>query len=71
MKCDERATDFPYGRIAWKEGGRTLELPIDLGCRSPETAPVHAAVKAAQDLVEGLAARAPIIELKEVREPRG
>ena len=70
MKCDARVTDLPYGRIAWKEGGRTTELRFDLGCRSAETIRVHAAVEAAQDLVERLAAGAPIVDLRQVREPR-
>lgn len=68
MACDARATDFPYGRIAWKAAGRSSELKFDLGCRSAETGPVHAGLKSAQDLVERLAAKAPIVEVREVRE---
>jgi hypothetical protein len=68
MACDERATDFPYGRIAWKASGRTSELGFDLGCRSAQTGPVHSGLKSAHDLVERLAARAAIVDLREVRE---
>jgi hypothetical protein len=71
LPCGERATDFPYGSIAWKEGGRTRELRFDLGCRSLEAARVHQGLKKAQDLVERLAAKAPIVDVREVREPRG
>jgi len=70
MSCDERATDFPYGRIAWTAAGRTSELKFDLGCRSAETGAVHSGLKSAQDLVERLAAKAPIVDLRQVREPR-
>jgi hypothetical protein len=69
MECGARATDFPYGRIAWTVAGRTQELKFDLGCRSAETGPVHAGLKSAQDLVDRLAAKAPIVDLREVREP--
>ncbi|HYD37278.1 MAG TPA: hypothetical protein VEA60_06670 [Allosphingosinicella sp.] len=70
MKCDERATDLPYGRIIWKTGTGTIQLPFDLGCRSAQTAQVHAGLQAAQDLMERLAARAPIVTVREIREGR-
>jgi hypothetical protein len=70
LPCRDRITDLPYGRIGWKQRGRTRELRFDLGCRSAETARVHAGLEAARSLMERLAARARVVGRREVREPR-
>ncbi|MFL6856570.1 MAG: hypothetical protein ACJ8EB_01535 [Allosphingosinicella sp.] len=56
-------SDMPYGRIAWG----SAELKYDLGCRSPETKPVHRGLEAARELMERLAAKAPVASVEPVR----
>lgn len=61
LACTREITDMPYGEIRWQRDGATAALRYDLGCRGGDTAPVYAAIAAAQDAVEALAADSPII----------
>jgi hypothetical protein len=60
-------TDAPYGRIGW--GAESVSY--NLGCTSKAAAPVHDGLGAAQDLMGKLAEKAPVAEVKPVREPAG
>jgi hypothetical protein len=67
LPCGDEITDMPYGRIAWNDAF----LSYNLGCRSAEARPVYEGLEAAQDLIEALAKKAPVAEVKPVRQPTG
>jgi hypothetical protein len=67
LPCRDEITDMPYGRIAWNDA----LLSYNLGCRSAEARPVYEGLEAAQDLMEALAKKAPVAEVKPVRQPTG
>lgn len=50
--CGNRATDFPYGEIAWVDGLRPTSVSFDVGCQGPEMQQVVAAAHAAARLAE-------------------
>jgi hypothetical protein len=67
LPCRNQISDMPYGRIAWG----SAELRYDLGCLSPATNPVHRGIEAARELMERLAAKAPVASVEPVRGVRG
>jgi hypothetical protein len=50
--CGNRATDFPYGEIAWVNGLTPTTVRFDVGCQGPEMQQVVAAVHEAARLAE-------------------
>jgi hypothetical protein len=52
--CGSRATDMPYGRIAWHAGSTEAAVGLDLGCQDQEMTVVVIAANAAARIAEQL-----------------
>lgn len=52
--CGARATDLPYGRVAWHAGAAEAVVGLDLGCQDQEMTIVVIAANAAARIAEQL-----------------
>lgn len=71
LPCGPRMTDAPYGEVSWRREGVTRALSVDYGCQSAEAIRVLDQLDAAQNLVAGWAANAPVISEDKPRAPEG
>lgn len=71
IPCRLELTDGVYGRIAWSDGGEPRGVPFDFGCLSRTAESIYRGLMDAQEHVQALAEAGEIVEVEEVREPRG
>jgi hypothetical protein len=62
LPCKLEITDMPYGTVSWRREGVVRELPIQVGCTSPQADAVYEQIRAADTLAAGWAKDAPVID---------
>ena len=65
-KCEQRATDFPYGALTLKQGSTAVTLDFNMGCDDADYQAYVDTLKAASDLVETWAKAAPVVRTEQV-----
>ena len=71
LPCRMEISDGIYGRIAWGENDVVREVKFNFGCLSEAVNPIYRKLYDANEHVKALAEAGEVVEVKEVREPRG
>lgn len=67
--CGSQVTDLPYGEAVWVGGGAERTVRFNLGCQGRDAVRMNEALGAAETQIREWAARAPITDIREIRQP--